>query len=152
MGLKGKLITQSEINCHGDIFHELFRHKPHHVASVIPDTVQNCELHEGEFGSLGSVLSWNYTHEGKEMVLKTKIEGIDEEKKLVTFNVTEGDVMELYKKFIVTMHIDTIGDDNHVVTWTFEYEKKYEEAPAPTSYIDLAISVTKGIQDHHANK
>ncbi|KAK4479721.1 hypothetical protein RD792_015253 [Penstemon davidsonii] len=151
MGLKGKLITQSEINCNGDIFHELIRHRPHHVASVIPDTVQSCDLHEGEFGRLGSVLFWNYTHEEKKMVVKTKIEAIDEEKKLVTFNITEGDVLELYKKFIVTMHIDTNGD-KHVVTWTFEYEKKYEEAPAPTSYIDLAISVTKGIEDHHAKK
>ncbi|KAK2975711.1 hypothetical protein RJ640_010770 [Escallonia rubra] len=51
-------------------------------------------------------------HDGKEKVAKEIIEAIDEEKKSVTFKVIGGDLMELYKTFILTVHVDTKGEDN----------------------------------------
>ncbi|EYU33126.1 hypothetical protein MIMGU_mgv1a0195071mg, partial [Erythranthe guttata] len=67
--------------------------------------IQNCDLHDGQW-------------DGKERVAKEIIEAIDEEKKSVTYKVIEGDLMELYKTFKLTVHVDTSGDDN-LVTWTF---------------------------------
>ncbi|KAL0288448.1 UNVERIFIED_CONTAM: Kirola [Sesamum calycinum] len=55
-------------------------------------------------GTVGSVIYWNYTHDGKERVAKEIIEAIDEEKKSVTFKVIEGDLMELYKTIKLTVH------------------------------------------------
>lgn len=62
MGLTGKLFAQVEIKSDGDLFHHLFRHKPHHLSKISPKHVQSCDLHEGEFGKVGSVIFWKYVH------------------------------------------------------------------------------------------
>ncbi|KAK4430314.1 Kirola [Sesamum alatum] len=148
MGLSGKLVSQIDIKCDGDVFHEIFRERPHHISGMSPQHIQNCDLHDGQWGTVGSVIYWNYTHEGKEKVAKEIIEAIDEEKKSVTFNVIDGDLMELYKTFKLTVHVDTNGDDN-LVTWTIEYEKLNEDVPDPDSVMEFCLSVTKDIEKHH---
>ncbi|KAG8382751.1 hypothetical protein BUALT_Bualt05G0109900 [Buddleja alternifolia] len=149
MGLKGKLTVEKEIKCHGDVFPDLFRHNPHHLANIIPNHIQSCDLLEGEFGDLGSVSLWKYTDEGKEKYIKTVIEAIDEEKKLVKFKAAEGDVLQIYKEYTTTIHVDINGDD-HLVTWTIAYEKLREDSPDPISLLNLAINMTKEIEAHHA--
>ena len=47
------------------------------------------------------------TIDGKEKTAKEIVEAIDEETKSVTFKFVEGDLMELYKTFIVVVHVDT---------------------------------------------
>nr|GFC01353.1 kirola-like [Tanacetum cinerariifolium] len=44
---------------------------------------------KGELGTAGSILFWNYIHDGKECVSKTLIHDIDEEKKSVSFKLLE---------------------------------------------------------------
>ncbi|GJT64364.1 MLP-like protein 43 [Tanacetum coccineum] len=62
MALAGKLIGYVEISKTGDVFHDLFRHSPHKMVAMTPDKVHDCELHEGERGAVGSVITWHYTH------------------------------------------------------------------------------------------
>lgn len=62
MALSGKLIGYVDISKTGDVFHDLFRHKPHEIVAAVPHKVHDCELHEGERGDVGSVISWHYTH------------------------------------------------------------------------------------------
>ncbi|XP_047308267.1 kirola-like [Impatiens glandulifera] len=145
-----KLVKQVEIKSDGDVFHELFRFQPHHISNISPTNIQNVDLHEGDWGTIGSVIFWNYTHDGKEKVAKERIEAIDEEKKSVTFNVIEGDLLELYKICIFTVHVDTDGENN-LVTWTVEYEKLNEDVEDPTSMLDFCIVLTKDIETHHLN-
>ncbi|KAM7463430.1 hypothetical protein LguiA_031551 [Lonicera macranthoides] len=113
MGLTGKLVGQKEIKSSGDLFHELFRHKPHHLSNITPTKVQGCDLHEGEWVTVGSIIFWNYVHEGKEQVAKEIIKAIDEEKKLVRFKVIEGDLLDSYKAMAITVHVETKGE-NHL--------------------------------------
>ncbi|CAL5338925.1 unnamed protein product [Camellia sinensis] len=148
MGLTGKLVRQVEIMSDGDVFHELFRDKPHHISTMSAGNIHGVDLHEGDWGHVGSVISWNYTHDGKKKVGKEVVEAIDEENKSVTFKVIEGDLTELYKAFKVTVHVDTKGENN-LVTWTFEYEKKSENVEDPNTWMDLIINVTKDIETHH---
>lgn len=61
MGVTGKLEVEVDIKCHGDIFHELFGQKPHNVPGITPDKIHTCDVHEGEFGKPGSIISWDYT-------------------------------------------------------------------------------------------
>ncbi|KAL2500013.1 MLP-like protein [Abeliophyllum distichum] len=77
MGLKGKLTAQIEMRAGGDVFHELFRFTPHQIPKMSPTTIQGCDLHQGEWGTVGSVIIWNYTHDGKPKVAKEVIEAID---------------------------------------------------------------------------
>lgn len=63
MGLRGKLMAAVEFKAGGgDVFHELFRHNPNHLSTVSPHKIQGCDLHEGEYGRVGSIVYWRYTH------------------------------------------------------------------------------------------
>ncbi|EYU33127.1 hypothetical protein MIMGU_mgv1a019445mg [Erythranthe guttata] len=116
-----------------------------------PSHVQNCDLQEGQWGTVGSTVYFNYTHDGKERVAKEIIEALDEENKSVTYKVIEGDLMELYKTFKLTVRVDTTGEDN-VVTWTFEYEKLSEDIPDPHTLMEFFGTMTKSIDSHHISK
>ncbi|CAH9134213.1 unnamed protein product [Cuscuta epithymum] len=152
MGLKGKLIAAIEFNAGGDLFHELFRYKPHDVSTASPDKVQGCDLVEGhEFGHVGTIICWKYTHDGKEKKAKQLIQKIDEEKKLVEYKMLEGDLMEQYKAFLITIHIET-KDGIDLVTWTLDYEMPNEDVEHPISMLSYFINLTKDIETHHTPK
>ncbi|XP_009798271.1 kirola-like [Nicotiana tabacum] len=151
MGLKGKLISQIEIKGCGDLFHEMFRHKPHHLPNVTPDKIQAVDLHEGDWGTVGSVVNWNYTIEGQTKVVKVVVEAIDEEKRLVTFSAFEGHLIEQYKTFKATVHIENEGENN-LVLWTIEYEKQNDEVSEPFCYLEFATNLTKEVDAHHVNQ
>ncbi|XP_019160091.1 PREDICTED: kirola-like [Ipomoea nil] len=104
---------------------------------------------EGQWGTVGSVIIWKFSHDGKTKIAKEVIEAIDDEKKLVKFRVIGGDLMESHKSFIITCHVDSNGDDNFV-TWTIEYEKLKEEIPEPLTYLEFLLNMTKDMDDHHA--
>ena len=62
MDLSGKIVRQVEIVSDGDVFHEIFRYRPHDISEMSPGNVQGVDLHEGEWGTVGSIIFWNYTH------------------------------------------------------------------------------------------
>lgn len=86
--------------------------------------------------------------DGKKKVAKQVIETIDEENKSITFKMLEGDLMELYKSFIISIHVDTKGEDN-LVTWTLDYEKLREDVEDPNTLMEFFIHLTKDIESHH---
>ncbi|XP_019160143.1 PREDICTED: kirola-like [Ipomoea nil] len=147
MGLKGKVVGQVEISFHGDIYHEIFRERPHHLPSMCS------AIHsiEGQGGTVGSTITLIFTHEGKTKMAEDVIEAIDDEKKLVKFRVVKGDILESYKSFSLTCQVHS-NDDDHFVTWTLEYEKLSEEIPEPLSYLQTILDITKEMEDHHAKK
>ncbi|KAL7609078.1 hypothetical protein Lser_V15G11676 [Lactuca serriola] len=147
MGLSSRTV-QIKIKSSGDVFHELWKTDPHQVPSLTPTTIQNCQTHEGEVGTVGAVLLWNYFHDGKDRVSKTQIMEIDEGKKSITFKLLEGDLTELYKTFIIHVHVDTHGLSN-LVTWTVEYEKLSPDVPDPDTLMEFYEKVTKDIETHH---
>ncbi|XP_076895448.1 kirola-like [Bidens hawaiensis] len=148
MALTGKRVTQDEIKSKGNIFHELWKSNPHQIPSLTPTTIQNCQTHDGEVGSMGSVLLWNYSLDGKDCVAKTLVKDINEAKKSVTFEVLEGDLMEQYKTFVMHVHVDKHGSNN-LVTWTVEYEKLSPNVPDPDTLMDFYKKVAKDIETPH---
>ncbi|XP_060206246.1 kirola-like isoform X1 [Lycium barbarum] len=152
MGLKGKLVSQTELKGCKDLFHEMFRHKPHHLPNVAPNSIKAVDLHEGDWGTVGSVVNWNYTLvDGKEEAVKVVVDDINEEKRLVTFKACEGHLTEQYKAFKATVHIENEGENN-LVLWTIEYEKQNEDVPEPFYYLQLAVNLTKDVDAHHVNQ
>ena len=85
------------------------------------------------------------------MVAKEKIVAIDEEDKSVTFKVVGGHLLEEFKSCVLSVHVDTKGEDN-LVTWTIDYEKLNEGVKDPTSYLDFLLSITRDIEAHHLPK
>ncbi|KAK3011327.1 hypothetical protein RJ639_011714 [Escallonia herrerae] len=86
--------------------------------------------------------------DGKAKVTTQLIDEIDEKNKTVIFRVIEGDLFELYKNFVLTLHVDTKGANN-LVTWTMEYEKRSEDIDDPNTLMDFFVSLTKDIETHH---
>ncbi|KAF4402616.1 hypothetical protein G4B88_012401, partial [Cannabis sativa] len=126
--LFGTLETNVEIKAEAQKFHHIFKHTPHHVSNVSQNIIHGCELHEGEWGTEGSTISWTYFHDGEKKVAKQIIEAIDDEKNSITFKVIEGDLLEHFKSFKATLKVTPK-----------EYEKLHDEIIDPHTLLQLAI-------------
>ena len=60
--LWGKVEADFEIKASQSQFHDMVKHKPHHISNVSSDKIQGVDLHEGEWGTVGAVVFWNYFH------------------------------------------------------------------------------------------
>lgn len=58
--LKGELEVHVEIKASAKKFHHMLAGRPQDLPKATPDVIQGCELHEGEFGKVGSIIFWNY--------------------------------------------------------------------------------------------
>ncbi|CAI9279968.1 unnamed protein product [Lactuca saligna] len=148
MVLTGKLVKQVAIRLDGDLFYEIYKYKQHRISEMSPGSIKGVDLHDGEWGVVGSVIVWNFIHDGKEKVVKEVIQAIDDGRRSLCFKVIGGDLMQAYKTFLVTIHVDTMGEEN-LVTWIFDYEKLKENVEDPHTLMDLCLSVTKDIENSH---
>ncbi|KAF7131563.1 hypothetical protein RHSIM_Rhsim09G0096000 [Rhododendron simsii] len=87
--------------------------------------------------------------DGKEKTAEDIIKAIDEEKKLVRFKIVERDLMQLYRTFRITVHVDAKFGGNNLVTWIFEYKKLSGDVEDPKSLMDFCIVLTKDIEAPH---
>ncbi|KAH9612964.1 hypothetical protein KSS87_007648 [Heliosperma pusillum] len=150
MGVTGKLEVEVDIKSSGDVFHELLKLNPNHMSNIVPDQIHACDLHEGEFGKIGSIIEWKYTLDGKKCFTKEVIEAIDEEKKVIKFRVIEGDLFTEYKTMLISVHVIPKGDIDAIL-WEIKFERFDDYGPYPTNLTDLFISVTRDIEAHHLN-
>ncbi|XP_021750238.1 MLP-like protein 34 [Chenopodium quinoa] len=150
MSLKRKLEGEIEIRASaGDVYHEIYESKPHHVSHASPHFVESCDLHEGELGKPGSIIVWNHKIDGKPLRAKNIIEEIDKEKKLVRQRCFEGDLMNEYKTITGTCQVIPKDSETCIVKWIFEYEKLHPGVPEPTALLDNLLAAAKDIDDHH---
>ncbi|XP_034707129.1 MLP-like protein 28 [Vitis riparia] len=147
MGLVGKLEAEILILAPADKFHEVWGGRPHHMSSVSPGKVQKVDLHEGDWGNVGSVIEWSYVIDGKNHVAKEIVEAIDNENKAVTFKVIEGDLLKEYKSFKAIVQTISKGETTWV-RWTFEYEKLNKEISAPVKLLGFVIHMNEELDDH----
>uniref|UniRef100_A0A7N0TCK4 Bet v I/Major latex protein domain-containing protein n=1 Tax=Kalanchoe fedtschenkoi TaxID=63787 RepID=A0A7N0TCK4_KALFE len=147
--LVGKLEDSVEIKSNAGDFHDVFSCRPHHISNVSPDNIQGCGMHEGDWGTPGSTIVWDYVHEGKKKFAKEIVEAIDHENYSTTFKVIEGDIMEYYKNFRLIVKATAKKDgEGSIVHWTLEYEKLHENIPDPTSLMEFTHAVSKDIDLH----
>ncbi|CAL9240221.1 unnamed protein product [Arabidopsis halleri] len=147
--LVGKLETEVEIKASAGKFHHMFVERPHYVSKATPGKIQGCDLHEGDWGKVGSIVIWNYVIDGKVSVVKDRIEAVEPEKNLITFRVIEGDLMKEYKSFVITIQVTPKhGGSGSVVHWHFEYEKMNEEVDHPENLLQFAVEMSKEIDEH----
>lgn len=86
--------------------------------------------------------------DGKQKVGKDILEAIDKEKRSLTFNMIEGDLLELYKVFKIDFHVETHhGID--LVTWTLDYEKLKDDVEEPLTFLGALINLSKDIESYH---
>ncbi|XP_021911712.1 MLP-like protein 43 [Carica papaya] len=149
MSMHGKLEAHLEIKASAEKFHEIFTHRPHHISNVSTDKIHGCDLHEGDWGTVGSIVYWNYFHDGKKKVAKEIVEAIDVDKNLIKFKVIEGDLMEEYKSFSFTIQVTPKENgEGSTVHWLLEYEKISDEVAHPETLLDFCIDVSKELDAH----
>ncbi|CDY12485.1 BnaC07g13250D [Brassica napus] len=84
-------------------------------SSSLLGELEACDLHDGEWGTVGN---------GKAKVAKDRIEVVEPEKKLIKFKVLEGDLMEEFKSFLITIQVTPKqGGNGSIVKRHFEYKK-----------------------------
>ncbi|KAK1425703.1 hypothetical protein QVD17_21058 [Tagetes erecta] len=151
MALSGKLIGYVEISKTGDFFHDMIRHTPHEMSTIVPDKLHVCDVLEGEIGAVGSVISWTYTHDGKKKVAKELVESVNEENHTIVLKVIGGDLVEEYKSFKIVWHVEPKGD-KEVGTVTLEFERADTSVPYPTSLLDYLCDIAKDMDAHNNAK
>ncbi|KAF7827656.1 MLP-like protein 34 [Senna tora] len=142
-----RLETDVHIKASAEQFHDVFCSRTHHIANVCPEKIQGVEIHEGEWGTEGSIIFWNYVHDGKKCVAKEVVESIDRENNKITFKVLEGDLLEDYKSFKITIQVFP-QEKGSRVHWIMEFEKLKDHIPDPHSLLQLAIEVSHDIDAH----
>ncbi|GKA56672.1 Bet v I domain-containing protein [Tanacetum coccineum] len=147
MALTERLVKKTSITCRGNLLHDIYKHKPYNVAAIAPDKVQGCDLISGEWGAPGSVISWRFFHDGKVHTAKEIIEEVDDENHKIVFKVIEGEILQAYKTFIITFHIEEMGD-KQLIIWTIDFEKVNEGIPDPTIYLDLLGACIEDMDAH----
>ncbi|OMO99724.1 hypothetical protein COLO4_13121 [Corchorus olitorius] len=146
-GLTSKLETDVEIKASAKDFHDMFWNKPHHISNACNDKIHGCDLHEGEFGKVGSVVVWHYTHARK--VAKEVVEAVDETKNAITYRVIEGDLMKEYKTFVVHIQATPKSNGNGcIIHWILEYEKLHEGVAHPETLLSFVADMSKDIDAH----
>ena len=87
------------------------------------------------------------TKDGKDHVVKKVMESIDEENKIVTFKVIQGNLLKEYKSFKGIVQSIPKGE----ATWmhrTFEYEKLNKDIPHPFKVFEYAFHLGEELDDH----
>ncbi|KAK7360416.1 hypothetical protein VNO77_02409 [Canavalia gladiata] len=140
-----KVECSVHIKASGEKFLDLYSNKTHHIAKICPDKVQAVNIHKGEWGSVGSIISWNYVHEGKACVAKEVIEDIDKKNNKMIFKVIEGDLVEeFYKSFKLLLEVIPKGNGSEV-HWVLEYEKQNDNVPDPHTILHFLTHTSKDI-------
>ncbi|KAL9456928.1 hypothetical protein AB3S75_006043 [Citrus x aurantiifolia] len=150
MSLAGELEAVIEVKASADKVHEVFSCRPHIVTSISPQSVQSCELIEGEWGKPGAVICWTFTrYAGNPQIVKELIEVVDNENHITIFKLIEGNVLEmLYKSFYSVAKV-TQKDDHEggsLVRFTYKYEKQNENVPdLESKVLEMMIDIVKNI-------
>ncbi|XP_015887035.2 MLP-like protein 31 [Ziziphus jujuba] len=134
MSLVQKQETDIEVKASANKMFDIWKDKPYQIPDAVPDKLQSCELQEGEWGKVGSVLSWTHIKDGKARVAIERVEAIDEENKSITLRKIGGEFMEHFKSFNVTMQFIPKGEGS-VVKWISDYEKLHDGIPDPNPQI-----------------
>lgn len=89
-----------------------------------------------------------YVADGEPRVAKEVIEAVGEN--MISFRVIEGDLMDHYKSFLITITVTPNLEDPKrcVVHWHFEFEKLHHEIIDPHTLLELAVEVSKDIEAH----
>lgn len=77
------------------------------------------------------------------MFVKTVIEAIDPQTNSISWNVIEGNLLDLYNSFTVIT-----SSEHEWITYTLVYEKKTEDTPEPLALMHYCVGVIKDTESH----
>ncbi|CAJ2674423.1 unnamed protein product [Trifolium pratense] len=149
MALSGKVESEVEIEAPAAKFYNVFRKQLEHLPNITTH-IHDAKVHEGDWENVGSVKHWEFTIDGKKVSAKAKIESIDDENKVITYSIFDGEFSEKYKSLKSIIQVIDKEHGGGIVKWTYEYEKLKEDiiGLSPELFLDFAIKITKDIDAH----
>ncbi|KAK7334631.1 hypothetical protein VNO80_26391 [Phaseolus coccineus] len=142
-----KIETKVHMKASAEQFYDVFCNRLHHIPNISPQQVQSVQIQKGEWGTEGSIISWNYIHDGNSCVAKEVVEGIDRENYKLSFKVLEGDLLGHYKSFKSNLQV-TPKENGSVVMYTVEYEKQENHIPDPHTVLQVGVELIKNIDSY----
>ncbi|KAL9308351.1 MLP-like protein 165 [Arabidopsis thaliana] len=141
-----------DIKTRADKFHKFIRRSQHVPKAT--HYIKGCDLLEGEWGKVGSILLWKLVFDGEPRVSKDMIEVIDEEKNVIQLRVLEGPLKKEYKSFLKTMKVMSPkhGGPGSVVKWNMKYERIDQNVDHPNRLLQFFVEVTKEIDQYLLSK
>ncbi|KAL9235851.1 hypothetical protein vseg_010590 [Gypsophila vaccaria] len=140
---------QVQLKCHADKFFGAMTQKTNLVHELCPDKFPKVELHEGtSWHSVGAVKTWHYVAYGKSEFVKTKVAEVNEKSMFVRYDYLDGHILRNYYNNFKSMFQVIRNNEGCYVKWSFEYEKKSEDAPNAEIFIDFLLDVAKDMDAH----
>ncbi|KAL0698970.1 hypothetical protein Bca4012_055092 [Brassica carinata] len=130
-----------QVNMPADRFFNTFKNKKGNFT----DKTEAVSVHRGDPNSNSSIQIWNFIVDGNMEHIKEKIE-VDEENKSVSFLAIEGDVLEQYKSYKISLDVVPRDDGVCIAKWTWDYEKLNDDGPPPTKYIAFVAYCTRDLE------
>ncbi|KAK9706940.1 hypothetical protein RND81_07G162400 [Saponaria officinalis] len=140
---------QVQLKTHADKFFNVWTRNTNLVHELCPDKFAKVELHEGSsWHSVGAVKTWHYMAYGKKEFVKTKVAEINEKNRSVCYDYLDGQILRNYYSDFKSKIEFIANGEGCFVKWSFEYEKKTEDAPNADIYIDFLLGVAKDMDAH----
>ncbi|XP_009110119.1 MLP-like protein 34 [Brassica rapa] len=133
------LDLEIQVNMPADRFFNSFKNKE----GSFTDKTEAVYIHHDDTNS--SIQIWNLIVDGKMEQIKAKTE-VDEENMSVSFLAMEGDVLEQYKSYKITLDVVPKDDRVCIAKWKWEYEKLNDDVPPPTKYIAFVADYTRELE------
>ncbi|KAJ4897006.1 MLP-like protein 165 [Raphanus sativus] len=111
--------------------------------------IQGCDLLEGDWGMVGSIVLWKLLFDGEEIVSKDMIEAMDFEKNVIQLRVLEGPLKTVYNSLLKTMKVSpNHGGPGSTVKWNVKYERIDENVAHPERQLQFLVEVTKQVDGY----
>ncbi|CAH2033694.1 unnamed protein product [Thlaspi arvense] len=146
--LQGELEIDVEIKAPAKKFYNMFAVTPQDLPKATPENIQRCDVHGGEMGRVGTLITWNYVQDGKPVVVTERVEEVDPMKNMIKLRVIEGDLLKEFKSFVETIQVtEKKGGPGGVVKYRAEYERIDENVAHPESLLRLCVEIFKDIDE-----
>ncbi|XP_062225861.1 MLP-like protein 423 [Phragmites australis] len=149
MASKSELVV--EVKSPADKMWAALRDSTELFPKIFPEQYKSIETVEGDGKSAGTVRLLKYT-EGVPMLTfaKEKVELADDENKVVSYSVVDGELVNLYKNFKVTLKVSPAKDAEAgaVVNWAVVFDKASEQVPDPDAIKETAAKTFHDLDDY----
>ncbi|KAJ0241847.1 hypothetical protein HA466_0212060 [Hirschfeldia incana] len=145
--VKEEIEVDVEIKSPANKFH-MFVGRLQHVPKATR-YIQGCDLLEGDWGMVGSIVLWKLLFDGEARVSKDRIEAMDFEKKMIQWRVLEGPLKTVYNSLLKTMKVSpNHGGPGSTVKWNVKYERIDENVAHPERLLQFLVEVTKQVDGY----
>ena len=148
--MASKVELVAEVKSPADKLWTALRESTELFPKIFPEQYKSIETVEGDGKSAGTVRLLKYT-EGVPMMTfaKEKVELADDEKKVVTYSVVDGELVNFYKNIRVTLQVTPKGaEDGATVNWAMDFDKASDQVPDPDVIKETAAKTFHDLDDY----